>query len=124
MHADDAKVVATLELQAETQLFIKFAADAAWIDRQVGRNQAAVDEKKLKRAIMRRHQKKYREKTNKESQQQKRLKHITQRIKTKLLTNLTASGTGTIGIYTVATQPSASSNPYAEANVSDALKGG
>ena len=38
-----------------------------------------------------------------------------------LLTNLTASGTGTLGIYTVATLPSASSNPYAEANVSDAL---
>lgn len=38
-----------------------------------------------------------------------------------LLTNLTASGTATLGIYTVATLPSASSNPYAEANVSDAL---
>lgn len=35
--------------------------------------------------------------------------------------NITASGTGTLGIYTVATLPSASSNPYAEANVSDAL---
>ena len=84
MHADDARVVATLESQAETQLFIKFAADAAWIDRQVGRNQSAVDEKhELKRAIMREHQKKDRAKTNKESQLQKRLKHITQRIKTK-----------------------------------------
>jgi phage recombination protein Bet len=39
----------------------------------------------------------------------------------ELLTNLTASGTETLGIYTVATLPSASSNPYAEANVSDAL---
>jgi len=38
-----------------------------------------------------------------------------------LLTNLTASGTAKLGIYTVATLPSASSNPYAEANVSDAL---
>lgn len=35
--------------------------------------------------------------------------------------NITASGTGTLGTYTVATLPSASSNSYAEANVSDAL---
>ena len=84
MHADDARVVATLESQAETQLFIKFAADAAWIDRKVGRNQPAVDEKnELKRAIMRRHQKKYREKTNKESQLQKRRYHVAERIKRK-----------------------------------------
>jgi len=84
MHADDARVVATLESQAETQLFIKFAADAAWNDRREKQNQPVVDEKQeLKRAIMREHQRKYREKTNRESQLQKRLKHIKQRIKTK-----------------------------------------
>ena len=35
--------------------------------------------------------------------------------------NITASGTGTLGIFTVATLPNASTNAYAEANVSDAL---
>jgi len=35
--------------------------------------------------------------------------------------NITASGTGTLGTYTVATLPAASTNSYAEANVSDAL---
>lgn len=35
--------------------------------------------------------------------------------------NITASGTGTLGIYTVATLPAASTNSYGEANVSDAL---
>lgn len=84
MHADDARVVATLESQAETQLFIKFAVDAAWNDRREKQNQPLADEKQeLKRAIMREHQRKYREKTNKESQLQKRRYHIANRIKTK-----------------------------------------
>ena len=84
MHADDARVVATLESQAETQLFIKFAADLARNERREDRGQSVSDEEaELKRATMREYQRKYREKTNRESQLQKRLKHITQRIKTK-----------------------------------------
>ena len=35
--------------------------------------------------------------------------------------NITATGTGTLGIYSVATLPSAAANPYSEANVNDGL---
>lgn len=82
MHADDARVVATLESQAETQLFIKFAADSAWNERRQDRGQSVADEEaELKRATMREHQKKYREKTKKYSKLQKRLNHIAKKIK-------------------------------------------